>query len=77
MSKTPVAVEDLTYEQAFIELETIINTLEADEQTLDEVLAKFERGQELARYCADLLDKADLKTRQLTTDEITSVELSE
>ncbi len=77
MSKTPIAVEELTYEQAFTELETIINTLEADEQTLDEVLAKFERGQELARYCADLLDKADLRTRQLTGDEITSVELSE
>lgn len=70
MTKTLPPVEELTYEQAFTELEIIINTLEADEQTLDEILAKFERGQALAHYCANLLDKAELKTRQLSGDEL-------
>ncbi len=77
MSKKRPPVEELTYEEAFTELETIINTLEADEQTLDEILNKFERGQELARHCASLLDKAELKTKQLAGDEITDFELDE
>ena len=77
MSKTLTPVEEMTYEQAFTELETIINTLEADEQTLDEILAKFERGQALARYCAELLDKAELKTQQLSGGEIEDFETGE
>ncbi len=77
MSKKATPVEELSYEDAFTELEGIINTLEADEQTLDEILAKFERGQALARYCAQLLDKAELKTKQLFGDEITDFEISE
>ena len=77
MSKELPPVEELTYEGAFTELETIINTLEADGQTLDEILAKFERGQSLARHCAALLDQAELKTKQLSGDEIIDFELGE
>ncbi|MBC8509148.1 MAG: exodeoxyribonuclease VII small subunit [Anaerolineales bacterium] len=77
MSKKKPSVEELNYEDAFTELEGIINMLETDEQTLDEILAIFERGQALAKYCADLLDKAELKTKQLSGDEITDFEISE
>lgn len=63
-------VEELTYEQAFAELETIVTALESNEQPLDEALSLFERGQTLARHCADLLDKADLKVQQLAGDEL-------
>ena len=70
MSEKLPPIEELSYEQAFAELETLINTLEADEGTLDEILAKFERGQELARHCAELLDKAELKVQQLSGDAL-------
>ncbi len=61
-------VEELTYEQAFSELEKIVSALETEENSLDESMALFERGQELARYCAGLLDKAELKVQQLCGD---------
>jgi len=77
MSKTPIPVEELSYEDAFTELETIINTLETDGLTLDEIVAKFERGQALAKHCASLLDKAELKTKQLSGDDVTDFELSD
>jgi exodeoxyribonuclease VII small subunit len=77
MSKKPPAIEELTYEDAFTELEAIINTLETDDQTLDEILAKFERGQALARHCAALLDQAELKTKQLADGELADFELGE
>ena len=46
----PTPIEQLTYEQAFAELETIVAALEQDKSSLDETLALFERGQVLARY---------------------------
>jgi exodeoxyribonuclease VII small subunit len=64
-------VEELTYEQAFAELETVVSELEADKGSLDDVMALFERGQELARYCTRLLDRADLKIQQLSGDAVT------
>ena len=70
MSKTHPSDEDLTYEQAFAELESIVSTLETVEHTLDEAIAKFERGQVLARHCASLLETAELKVQQLSGGEI-------
>lgn len=70
MSETPQPVEELTYEQAFAELENIVTSLESDERTLDQALALFERGQALARHCAELLDKAELKVQQLSGEEL-------
>lgn len=60
----------LSYEQAFAELETIINGLEANQKTLEESIALYERGQALARFCAGLLDQAELRVRQLSEVEL-------
>jgi exodeoxyribonuclease VII small subunit len=68
---TQKPVEELTYEQAFAELESVVSELEADKSSLDDVMALFERGQELARYCTRLLDQADLKIQQLSGDTLT------
>lgn len=65
ISNTPV--EQLSYEQAFAELESIVDALEANQATLDESLALFERGQALSNYCAGLLERAELRVRQLTS----------
>lgn len=65
---TPVT--ELTYEQAFSELENIVSALESDKHSLDEAMTLYERGQELARYCANLLDRAELKVQQLSGDEL-------
>lgn len=64
ISNTPV--EQLTYEQAFAELESIVEALEANQVTLENALALFERGQALTLYCTGLLDKAELRVRTLT-----------
>lgn len=75
MSKELPPVEELSYEQAFAELEALIAALETDEGSLDETLAKFERGQALARQCAALLDNAELKVKQLLGDEVVDFEV--
>ncbi|KAA3645421.1 MAG: exodeoxyribonuclease VII small subunit [Chloroflexi bacterium] len=60
------AIEKLNYEEAFAELQEIVAALETDEHALEEALALFERGQALARCCAELLEEADLKVQELT-----------
>ena len=70
------AVEELTYEQALAELEKIVTTLEtnrpneAGQLSLDEAMALFERGQALSKRCLDLLDKAELRVRQLSGENL-------
>jgi exodeoxyribonuclease VII small subunit len=68
VGSTPI--EELSYEQAFAELEAIVSALEAEESTLEDALALFERGQGLAHYCAELLDKAELKVQQLSGQDL-------
>ena len=74
MSQTSPSDQELTYEEAYAELENIVSALETGEHTLDEAIAQYERGQFLARHCANLLDKAELKVRQLSGNEIVDFE---
>jgi exodeoxyribonuclease VII small subunit len=59
------AIEDLTFEQAYTELEACVAKLESGELPLDESLALYERGQALAAYCGKMLDAAELKIERL------------
>jgi exodeoxyribonuclease VII small subunit len=65
----PKPPKQLAYEQAFKELEEIVERLEAGDLPLEEALTLFERGQALAGRCAELLENAELKLRQLVPDE--------
>jgi exodeoxyribonuclease VII small subunit len=63
-------IDQLSYEAAYSELESIVATLEENQRPLDEAMALFERGQALAVRCAALLDQAELKVRQLTSADL-------
>jgi exodeoxyribonuclease VII small subunit len=63
--KAATSSTELTFEQAFAQLEEIVEKLESSELSLDESVALFERGQALAAQCAKLLDAAELKVKQL------------
>ncbi len=66
---TEKKIEDLSYEEAFAELEKTVEMLEAEGRTLDESLALFARGQSLSKYCMALLENAELKVRQISGGE--------
>jgi exodeoxyribonuclease VII small subunit len=63
-------IDELTYEEAFAELEAIVTALESDERPLEESLALFERGQALSRYCTEMLERAELKVQQLSGEQL-------
>lgn len=58
-------IEKMTYEETLAELQAVVAALESEGRPLDESIAYYERGQALARHCASLLEKAELKVRQL------------
>lgn len=69
-SMTTADLDEISYEEALSELERIVAALESEEHPLEETLALYERGQSLARYCANLLDKAELKVQQLSGEQL-------
>ena len=77
MSPSKKTSEDLTYEEAFAELESSVEALEGEQRPLNEAIALYERGQALSKHCATLLEKAELKVRQLSGGDITAFEAGE
>lgn len=74
MTTTPMAVDELTYEQAHEELESIVAALETEKLDLEQAMLLFERGLALTRRCTMLLDQAELKVQQVSGEEITPFE---
>jgi exodeoxyribonuclease VII small subunit len=60
-------IPTLGFEEALTELETLVDTLEKGELTLEESLATFERGVALTRRCQTALEQAEQKVEILTT----------
>lgn len=61
-------INALSFEDAFAELETIVNRLESGELALEESMVLFERGRRLSAHCQALLDGAELRINTLTDD---------
>ena len=72
--KTEKAVEELSYEEALAELETIVSTLEGEQGQLEEAIKLFERGQALAARCGVLLEAAELKVKQVVGEDVVAFE---
>ena len=72
-SLSPKPVETLNYEAAFSELESIVDALENEKRPLEESMSLFERGQALVKRCAELLDHAELKVKQLSGDDLNDI----
>ena len=68
------AVQNLTYEEAMTELESIVETLEREQNPLEDSMKLFERGQALAVYCGALLESAQLKVQKQVGETISPFE---
>ena len=72
--KTELSVEELSYEEALVELEGIVESLEDGQSQLDESMKLFERGQALVTHCGALLESAQLKVQKLAGESVTAFE---
>jgi exodeoxyribonuclease VII small subunit len=71
---TPKPVEELTYEEALAELESIVTDLEGEQNPLEESIKLFERGQALIQRCGEMLEAAELKVKQMSGGEVITFE---
>jgi len=62
-------MEEMGFEAALKELETVVARLEQEELPLEESIALFERGQVLLTRCQDQLAAAELQVQQLTVED--------
>jgi len=58
-------LETLSFEEGYERLEQIIQQLEQGELSLEQSVALYEEGVQLARYCGHKLDDAELRVTQL------------
>lgn len=60
--------EQIPFEEAMKDLETIANELEKGDLNLDESVAKFEQGMKLSKQCNKLLEDAEKRITILLKD---------
>ena len=56
--------EDVKYEAAMAELQSIVRKMENDELDIDQMAEQLKRAQELIKLCKDKLTKPTLKSRK-------------
>ena len=69
--------EPKSFEDAITKLDAIVAKLEEDKLPLEEMLARYEEGVNLARYCGEKLEAAEQKVRLIAKKADGSVTLEE
>ena len=62
-------MESLSFEEAFEQLEASIAALQEGKVPLEQALQQYQNGMQLAQYCNELLQKAELSVQQLNVNE--------
>lgn len=65
----PTIPDDLPFEKALEELETLVSRMENGGLPLDELVRGFERGKLLAAHCRKQLDTLERKITLLASDD--------
>lgn len=74
IKNSETSVESLSYEEALTELESIVESLESEQNPLEDSMKLFERGQVLVSHCSALLESAQFKVQKLTGETISRFE---
>lgn len=76
-ASSPKPVTELTFEQALDELDALVRRMEAGDLSLDDSIAAYRRGAELARYCQGKLAAAEQEIKKLDGELLKPLEPSE
>ncbi|TAH41669.1 MAG: exodeoxyribonuclease VII small subunit [Betaproteobacteria bacterium] len=60
-----------SFEAAIAELETIVQDMEAGSLSLEDALARYQRGVGLLKFCQETLAQADQRIKQLEGSRLT------
>lgn len=67
----------LSFEQALDELDALVRRMESGELSLDDSIAAYRRGAELARICQGKLAQAELEIKRLEGEFLKPLDVSE
>lgn len=78
MKATPAApIKSISFEQALDELDALVRRMESGQFSLDESIAAYRRGAELARFCQSQLANAEQEIKRLEGDLLKPLDISE
>jgi exodeoxyribonuclease VII small subunit len=60
--------EEMKYEAALAELQTIVRKMENDELDIDQMGEQLKRAQQLIKLCRDKLTKTDAEIKKILTE---------
>ena len=60
--------ENIKYEEALAQLETIVRKMEQNEYNIDELAAQLKIAQRLIKFCKDKLTKTEEELKSLESD---------
>lgn len=66
-------MEQLSFEEAFAQLEAAVAALQDGQLPLEQALQRYQDGMKLAQHCNELLQKAELTIQQLNTDSTSTL----
>ncbi len=69
--------EQIGFEQALDELDALVRRMESGQLSLDESIAAYRRGAELARFCQSKLANAEQEIKRLEGDLLKPMDISE
>ena len=58
-------LEKLTFEEAMMELEKLVDSLDKGDVSLDDAIAAYDRGSQLKYYCQKKLHEAKMKVETI------------
>ena len=61
--------QEMKYEAAFAELQSIVQRMENDELDIDQLTTQLKRAQELIKLCRDKVTKTDEEIKKILTEE--------
>lgn len=65
MTAAKAAIDNLSFEKAMDELESIVRNLESGKTTLEESISAYERGVVLKNHCEQKLREAQMKIEKI------------
>ena len=69
------AQEELSFEEALAELDSLVDKLESGELSLENSLKEFEAGIKLSRFCAKVLDDTEERVEMIIENEAGDLEV--
>jgi len=61
--------QEIKYEAAFAELQSIVRRMENDELDIDQMSEQLKRAQQLIKLCKDKLTKTDEEIKKILAEE--------